>query len=247
MIKRLIMACAIVLAAILFSMGTDFSNLTETVHGQGSGGDKSSLSPADRRFAIEAAHAGMAEVDLGILAAERAASPDVKQFAQRMIDDHTRSGDELKALASIKSLTLPASAGAGAPDASGGGAAASSPRIPSRATPQSGTPTGTSQGAGPVNRPSPGAAPPARNTETSEMAKKHQALKKKLSALTGAAFDREYMSQMVKDHSSAVALFQGQATNGTDADLKNWAAKTLPTLQEHLRMAREVSAKVGAK
>lgn len=243
MIKRLITACMILLAAILLSLGTDFSKLTDTVHGQAPGSGKSSLSPADRRFALEAAHSGMAEVDLGILAAERAASPEVKQFAQRMIDDHTRAGDELKALASIKSLTLPASAGV--PEASGGPAA--SPRIPSNATPQSGTPTGNSRANAPATRPSPGAAPAPRDTETSEMAKRHQALKRKLSSLSGAAFDREYMSQMVKDHTAAAVLFQSQATSGTDADLKNWAAKTLPTIQEHLRMAREVSAKVGSK
>ena len=79
------------------------------------------------------------------------------------------------------------------------------------------------------------------------MAKKHQALKKKLSALSGAAFDREYMSQMVKDHTAAVALFQGQATSGADADLKNWAAKTLPTLQHHLQMAQSLHTTMSAK
>lgn len=50
----------------------------------------------------------MAEVELGTLAKEKAASREVKAFAQRMIDDHTKAGDELKAVAQRKHLTWPA-------------------------------------------------------------------------------------------------------------------------------------------
>ncbi|HKG20643.1 MAG TPA: DUF4142 domain-containing protein, partial [Blastocatellia bacterium] len=76
-----------------------------------------------------------------------------------------------------------------------------------------------------------------------KMMQKHQALVSKLSGLSGAEFDREYMRQMVKDHSDAVELFQKEASRGKDADLKGFAAKTLPALQEHLRMARELAGK----
>ena len=66
-----------------------------------------------------------------------------------------------------------------------------------------------------------------------------------LSKLKGAAFGREYAKLMVKDHEEDVAKFQA-ATNFTDADVKAFAAKTLPTLQEHLDMARKLAGETGA-
>lgn len=69
----------------------------------------------------------------------------------------------------------------------------------------------------------------------------------KLSKLSGAEFDKEYMSDMVKDHEEDVKDFQTQGSDGNDSDIKAFAAKTLPTLQGHLEMARDVAKKVGAK
>jgi putative membrane protein len=67
----------------------------------------SSLSASDQKFMKEAAQAGAAEVELGQLAQQKAESPDVKAFAQRMVDDHTKANDQLKQVASQKSVTLP--------------------------------------------------------------------------------------------------------------------------------------------
>jgi putative membrane protein len=61
----------------------------------------------DTDFLNEAAEGGMAEVELGKLATTKAASPEVKKFGQLMVDDHSKAGNELKALASKKGLTLP--------------------------------------------------------------------------------------------------------------------------------------------
>ena len=61
----------------------------------------------DAEFAVEAADAGMLEVQLGTLAATKASSPQVKQYAQMMVDDHTKANNELKALAQQKNITLP--------------------------------------------------------------------------------------------------------------------------------------------
>ncbi len=69
----------------------------------------------------------------------------------------------------------------------------------------------------------------------------------KLSKLSGAAFDREYMDNMVKDHQKAVKEFQKEADKAKDADVRNFAAKTLPTLQEHLQMAQNANQAVGGK
>src|SRR3954454_11483208 len=144
------------------------------------------LSAGDTKFVHEAAAGGMAEVSLGKLAADKATNPDVKQFAQRMVDDHSKANDELKTLASQKGVTLPADTDAA-----------------------------------------------------------HKATEARLSKLSGAAFDKAYMADMVKDHDKDVAAFKHASTSASDADLKAWAAKPLPTLQEHQTQAKPVNAKVG--
>jgi putative membrane protein len=61
----------------------------------------------DHEFMMKAAQGGMTEVELGQLALKQASSGDVKQFAQRMVDDHAKAGDELKGLAAGKGVMLP--------------------------------------------------------------------------------------------------------------------------------------------
>jgi putative membrane protein len=73
----------------------------------------------------------------------------------------------------------------------------------------------------------------------------HAAMKNKLEKLQGAAFDQAYMRGMVDDHTKAVKEFQ-MATNSPDADVKAFAAKTLPTLQEHLKLAQEIHKAVSS-
>jgi putative membrane protein len=68
---------------------------------------KSAVSAADKKFVENAAQGGMAEVELGQLAAEKASSDDVKKFGQRMVDDHSKANDQLKQLASSKGIDVP--------------------------------------------------------------------------------------------------------------------------------------------
>jgi putative membrane protein len=145
------------------------------------GGTQSSGAAADATFMRTAAMDGMAEVEHGRLAAQNAMHDDVKQFAQRMVADHGKAGDELKGLASQKNVTLP-----------------------------------------------------------TELDAKHKAMQDKLAKMKGADFDRAYMAHMVTAHQQAVALFEKEASGGKDAEMKAWAAKTLPTLQEHRKMANSV-------
>lgn len=133
-------------------------------------------------FAIEVAQNNMAEIELGRLATQKGQNPQVKQFAQRLIADHTRAGNELKLVATDKNITLPTEV-----------------------------------------RP--------------EQKENHD----RMSRLSGAEFDRAFMEAMVQSHDRSVNTFQDQANNGTDAEIKAFATKTLPTLQEHLRMARELN------
>jgi putative membrane protein len=77
-----------------------------------------------------------------------------------------------------------------------------------------------------------------------ELDKKHQGEIDKLSKLGGAKFDQEYMSTMVDDHAKDVKAFEKEAKEAKDTDLKELAATTLPTLQEHLAMAKQIHEKV---
>jgi len=61
----------------------------------------------DIEFVLDAAQGGLAEVELGKLAAQRAQNDDVKKFAQRMVDDHTKANEQLKKIADSKSIKLP--------------------------------------------------------------------------------------------------------------------------------------------
>ena len=137
-------------------------------------------------FAKKAAIGGLAEVQMGQMAADKATDPDVKSFAQRMVTDHSKANDELKSLASTKSWTLPAGLDA-----------------------------------------------------------KHRAAMNRLQKATGAAFDRQYMNAMVSDHNADVAAFRSYSKSGADAELKSWAGTTLPTLEEHQKMAKETATKLG--
>lgn len=66
-------------------------------------------SKADMHFAREAAQGGMLEVELGKIAVQKASNDRIKQFGQRMIDDHTKLNNELKTVAAKDNITLPTS------------------------------------------------------------------------------------------------------------------------------------------
>lgn len=68
----------------------------------------SSLSATDKKFVMKAAQGSKMEVELGNLALQNASSDAVKQFAERMVNDHKKAGEELASMASQKGVTLPA-------------------------------------------------------------------------------------------------------------------------------------------
>jgi putative membrane protein len=129
----------------------------------------------------------MMEVAKGKLATQKGSHDAVKQFGQKMVDDHTKAGDELKSIASGKSISLPGDT----------------------------------------------AKPPM------------QALLTKLERLEGAAFDRAYVDDQIRDHEKTIALFEREAKSGKDAELKAFAEKTLPTLKEHLSIVRDLKTKLA--
>jgi putative membrane protein len=146
------------------------------------------LAPADKQFIKKAAQGGLAEVQLGQLATEKADSPDVKQFGQKMVDDHSKANDQLKQVASNKGVTVP-----------------------------------------------------------DKLSAKDAATKARLEKLSGKAFDRAYMRDMVMDHTKDVSEFRTEAKTAKDPDVKSFASQTLPTLQDHLKQAKSIAPKTGAK
>ena len=141
----------------------------------------------DASFMKDAAEAGNMEVEGSRLALNKAASADVKSFAQQIIDDHTKAGQELAALASSKGVKLP-----------------EGPSI----------------------------------TQKAKL--------KILGTHEGAKFDASYAETVgIKAHEDAVKLFTKASNDAKDPDVKAFAAKTLPTLQHHLEMARELQTKTG--
>jgi len=140
------------------------------------------------KFATNAAQGGMAEVELGRLATQRAGDVSVREFGARMVADHSRANSELKSIAGQKGIQLP-----------------------------------------------------------TELSSEQKSEMDKLSKMSGAEFDKEYMSAMLKDHEIDVKDFDTQAKEGNDPEIKAFAGKTLPTLQQHLQMAQQAAQKVGAK
>ncbi len=82
-------------------------------------------------------------------------------------------------------------------------------------------------------------------TLPSELDAKNKALRDRLAKLHGAQFDKAYMQAMVQDHRKDVSEFRHESTSGADADVKSFAAKTLPTLEEHLKLAQDANKAVG--
>jgi len=140
------------------------------------------ISRADRTFVRKAAQGGLAEVELGRLAVDRGSSEYVRQFGQRMVDDHSRVNDRLKELAGNKGITLP-----------------------------------------------------------SDIGEENRAVKTRLSRLHGAAFDAAYIRDMREDHRKDITEFRMESNGGRDRDIRAFARRSLPTLQEHYRMVSAMS------
>ena len=134
----------------------------------------------DQMFAEKAAIGGMTEVEAGKIALQKSSNEKVKAFAQQLVTDHTKAGEELKAAASQEGITVPAALDA-----------------------------------------------------------EHQAALDHLKGLSGDEFDAAFKEHMIEDHQKDVAMFEKEATSGQTA-VDKFAAKTLPTLKKHLKMAEEL-------
>jgi putative membrane protein len=67
----------------------------------------STVKAADRNFAMMVAQTDLAEIQVGNLALQKGGSDQVKKIAQKLVDDHTKTSDAMKQIATSKGLTLP--------------------------------------------------------------------------------------------------------------------------------------------
>jgi putative membrane protein len=180
---RLLTTTAVVAVGLLAAPAL-FAQTSQPSH-PGAASAKDALSQEDKTFVKEAAIGGMAEVELSKIA-QKSENADVKRFADRMVQDHTKANEQLTTIAT----------GLGAD------------------------------------------MPKAVDSD-------HELMREKLQTLHGKAFDDQYAHDMVEDHNKAVKLFQQEERSGQNAELKQFAQKTLPTLEEHQKMALELSHKLS--
>jgi putative membrane protein len=137
-------------------------------------------------FASKVAVANKFEIDTSQLALKYAKGEDVKKFAQQMIDDHTKAGQDFKAAVAAAKIKEPKDA----------------------------------------------------------LDATHEAKYIKLRALTTEnGFDASYVAEQLAAHKDAVDLFRNYSQNGEPGPLKDFATKTLPTLEHHLKMVQGLSGK----
>lgn len=144
-----------------------------------------SLAAGDLDFVLHAAQGGLSEVTLGRLAQERAGAAEVRQFGQRMVEDHTRANEELARLVQPRGV------------------------VPERELPEA-----------------------------------HRAVERTLATLSGQAFDEEYLGQQVGGHRAMLALFEHAARHARDPALKEFAARQVPIVQQHLEQAQALHQRV---
>ncbi|HWN94337.1 MAG TPA: DUF4142 domain-containing protein [Methylomirabilota bacterium] len=176
-------------------------------------GRASQLNSADEQFIKEACKANKIELKMSKLGVQKAQNEQVKQFAQKLIDDHTKANTELKQLASRKGLMLPES-------------------------------DESLTGHGDEDR--------TRVREKTDAdrdgSKEHAEFKaewKKLEDLSGTEFDRQYVGMAVKCHEKSVQEFEKASQRSGDPEVKAFAAKTVPTLREHLSQAKSLQTTVS--
>lgn len=178
---------ALLTAVPLVACAGDDSRATDTRDNPAAVGTAGAAAP-DADFIQDQLEDGNAEVELGRLAQQQATSPEVKEFGEMMVRDHTQAGEELKQIASKHDIQSPAA---------------------------------------------------DRN--------EHDDLHERLTKATGAEFDREYINAMVDEHEKAVNDVEDKAEGSDNPEVKQWAAKTLPTLRQHLERAKQIKETLEQK
>ena len=136
----------------------------------------------DKAFLREATQGSNFEIQAAQLALQKSSSDDVKQFAQQMIQDHTKLNDQMKPIASQAGVTPP-----------------------------------------------------------TDISKKDKKVYAQLQGLSGDAFDKAYIQDMLEDHRNDLKAFQTEANSGQLASEKSAASQGATVVQEHLQHAQQLA------
>lgn len=233
-----------------------------------------SLKRSDRRFLSKAAEDNHKEIAISQLAAERASNPEVRSYAQQIASEHRNMSQELVQLAQKKGVELENAAslttsamgggarsvdanrsmsGSGVSDSTNAGVATThgAPRATGPASTAS-TPAATGI---PTNQSTATSAPTsgaARGTAGAVGATVPQDVQsdrhyRNLSRKEGAEFDKSYMKMMVDQHEADVKLFERAAKEAEDSEVRSFASRHLPSLQQHLQRATNLSESAVAE
>lgn len=147
-------------------------------------GSSDKLSWSDKRFVTKAADDGQDEVALAKLATEKANNPDVRNFAQQLVQDHTQVNSELMSIANSKNVKLD------------------------------------------------------KDDSTKDRTYR------RLSKASGQDFDREFVEHMVDEHEKDIKMFEKEANNAKDQELKEFASKHVDHLRQHLAQAQQLQQSI---
>jgi putative membrane protein len=202
----------------------------------GQSGKSGQLSRTDEQFVRQAARSGNMEVHMGKMGTQKAQNSQVKQFAQKLVDDHGKANSELQQIASRKGITLPQPREGitGTDSSTSDGSSSDSSAV--------GAPGGDSGTSTSSDSQRPGRR---GGTIISSDPSQSSSDMKKLHSLSGTDFDREYVSLAAKHHQKSVQNFEQASKTVEDQELKAWIEKTLPTLKEHLQTAQSLQTTVG--
>jgi len=175
------------------------------------------------------------EIRLGHLAKRQAHSQEVREFADKIVQDHTKANGELRRIAQQKNINLDADVTA-ATTPNPAAPATSQDRIgvtPTPATPS--TPrdsvadVGTPRGAG------------GRDLTAAAWKTHDQQVYDRMTRLSGKAFDEAFTTHMLQSHTRAVAKFEKASNDLESGELKQFVESALPTLREHLAMVQKLA------
>ena len=193
-------------------------------------GEPSAAPMTAQAFVVDAIWGSDKEIALGKLALQKSQNPDVKAFASRMVSDHSRAADKLTSVADNEHLYYPSENSFSFVTQPGYFSTTTAGRQPND-----------------LDLDNPKGLPAKAMMQQSWAARTNQDVMtvNSLGSLNGSDFDRAYINQMVKDHQQDVREFESASSNLDDQQLKQCAAELLPTLQDHLRMAQDLQAKLG--
>jgi putative membrane protein len=173
-------AIAVIISTLLLG-GTMVAQQTQQAKA-----DHNMLSSADRTFMSSAEEANLAEIETANMVEKKASDPAVKDFASRMITDHTQASQKLATLAENVDVTLPTQ---------------------------------------------PSAA--------------ERSQKSGLQNLSGSKLEDAYLRDELQGHKQVISSFENEIEHGQDRAVKDYAEQTLPTLEDHIRIAEDLAGKMG--